>query len=223
MTTARPAPAWLRDCDAWVEQDLALLRDPDGFAPVVDRPDLQIGRRPVPDDPNLLFRWRLPVVAAAAPVVVEHFVHRLLEHHRVWIREFVGGEELSRPAPGVRVLHQRFDPGVPGVRPRDVCSAEVVRELAGGVTVVSHRSVDEAPMPPRHERITWWGAVLVTPLDDATCELVYLDRENQGGRFPAWLMNRMMPRYLVLQAEAVARFFADGDGAAAGRRGGSGP
>lgn len=209
MTTARPAPVWLADCDAWVEQDLVLLRDT-AFRPVVDRPGLQIGRRPMPDDPNLLFRWRLPVVAAPADVVVEHFVHRLLEHHQVWTREFVGGTELSRPAPGVRVLHQRFDPGVPVVRKRDVCSAEVVRELPDDVTVVSYRSVDEAPIPAGHERITWWGAALVTPLDDATCELVYLDRENQGGRFPAWLMNRMMPRYLVLQAEAVAGFFARG-------------
>jgi hypothetical protein len=39
---------------------------------------------------------------------------------------------------------------------------------------------------------------------------MYLDRENQGGRFPAWLMNRMMPTHLVRQAEAVRDFFADG-------------
>jgi hypothetical protein len=62
----------------------------------------------------------------------------------------------------------------------------------------------------RHIRIDWWGAALCTPIDDAHSELVYLDRENQGGHFPAWLMNRTMTTYLVRQAEAVQRFFADG-------------
>jgi hypothetical protein len=42
-------------------------------------------------------------------------------------------------------------------------------------------------------------------------DLTYLDRENQRRSFPSWLMNRMMPRYLVYQAEQVRRFF---DGAA---------
>lgn len=206
----RASPAWLAQCDGWLDRDLGLLRDADGFRPVVSRADLQIGSRPMPDDPNLLFRWRLPLVDAPAAVVLEGFVHRLLDHHEVWTREFAGGRELCRPAPGVRVLQQRFDPGIPGIRPRDVCSAEVVRRLDGAAVVVSYRSVDEAPVPTGHVRLDWWGAVLITPLDAGTCELVYLDRENQGGRFPARLMNRLMPRYLVLQAEAVRRFFAGG-------------
>lgn len=42
----------------------------------------------------------------------------------------------------------------------------------------------------------------------------YLDRENQGGWFPTWLMNRTKPRYLSLQAEAVRRFFDAGGPAA---------
>lgn len=74
----------------------------------------------------------------------------------------------------------------------------------------SYRSVDAVPVARPNRRIDWWGAVLCTPVDDTTCELVYLDRENQGGRFPARLMNHVMPRYLVTQAEQVRRFFADG-------------
>lgn len=194
----------------WLEQDLALLRDAQGFRPRVAQADLEIGSRPMPDDPNLLFRWRLPVVDAPAAVVFEGFVHQLLEHHRVWTREFAGGEVLAEPAPGVRLLTQRFQPGVPGVAPRDLCSAEVVRALPGGVLQASYRSVDLAPRRAGVERIDWWGAVLCTPAGEGHSELVYLDRENQGGRFPAWLMNLMMPRYLVLQAEAVRGFFADG-------------
>ena len=121
-----------------------------------------------------------------------------------------GRDVLASPAPGVRVLAQRFVPGVPGIAPRDLCSVEVVRALPGGVLQASYRSIDAAPRLAGHERIDWWGAALCTPRGEARSELVYLDRENQGGRFPAWLMNRLMPRYLVLQAEAVRGFFGAG-------------
>jgi hypothetical protein len=96
------------------------------------------------------------------------------------------------------------------VAKRDLCSAEVVRDLGDGRLQASFRSVDAMPAQEGHVRIDWWGAVLCVPIDDARSELIYLDRENQGGRFPAWLMNRMMTGYLVTQAEAVQHFFADG-------------
>ncbi len=165
----------------------------------------------MPGDPNHLFRWRLPCVAAPAEIVFEGFVSRLLEYHKQWTREFAGGHVVEVLGPDARILYQRFEPGVPGIKPRDLCSLELVRELAPGVKLASFRSVDRLPPEPGYERIDWWGAALCTTLKDGkTSELVYLDRENQGGRFPAWLMNRMMPKYLVLQAEQVRRFFADG-------------
>jgi hypothetical protein len=164
----------------------------------------------MPDDPNLLFRWRLPLVNAPADVVFEGFVVRLLDYHREWTREYAGGHVVESPAPDTRVLYQRFVPGIPGVAPRDLCSAEVVRELPGGVKLASFRSLASLPKVAGHERIDWWGAALCTPRGDGQSELIYLDRENQGGRFPAWLMNRMMTKYLVLQAEQVRRFFATG-------------
>lgn len=202
--------AALSDVEAWLTRDLALLNDANGFRPMVDRDDLQIGSRAMPDDPNLLFRWRLPVVNAAADVVFEGFVHRLLEYHGEWTKEYLDGQVVSTPSPDTRVLYQRFAPGIPGIAKRDLCSAEVVRELDGGALLASFRSVNAMPPVPGHVRIDWWGAALCTPLDDAHSELIYLDRENQGGRFPAWLMNRTMKTYLVRQAEAVRTFFAAG-------------
>jgi hypothetical protein len=202
--------ASLSDAESWPTRDLGLLNDAEGFHPLVDRADLQIGSRPFPDDPNLLFRWRLPVVNAPAEVVFEGFVHRLLDYHGEWTKEYVGGEVVATPSPGTRVLHQRFAPGIPGIAKRDLCSAEVIRELPGGVLLASFRSVDAMPPVRGHVRIDWWGAALCTPLDNGRSELIYLDRENQGGRFPAWLMNRTMTTYLIRQAEAVRRFFADG-------------
>ena len=94
---------------------------------------------------------------------------------------------------------------------RDLCSVEVLGERAPGAKLVSFRSIDRLPPTPGHERIDWWGAALCTTRADGVhSDLTYLDRENQGGAFPAWLMNRMMPRYLVKQAEAVRAFFRGG-------------
>jgi hypothetical protein len=200
----------LSDRATWLSVDLALLEDASGFAPTVARDDLQVGKRPMPDDPNHLFRWRLPVVNAPAEVVFEGFVRRVLDYHREWTREFTGGHVVSTPEADTRIIYQRFEPGIPGISPRDLCSAEVVQDRREGVKLVSFRSIDTLPKTPGFERIDWWGAALCRPIDAHRSELIYLDRENQGGRFPAWAMNLMMTRYLVLQAESVRRFFANG-------------
>ena len=203
-------PDGLDQAESWLSQDLVLLDDVAGFRPVVRRDDLLIGSRPMPDDPNLLFRWHLPRVNAPASVVFEGFVTRLLDYHAEWTREFSGGHVVSEPRPGVRILYQTFRPGLPGVSQRDLCSAEIVTDLPGGAKLASFRSVDSVPNQSGFVRIQWWGAALCRPVDPTSSELIYLDRENQGGRFPSWLMNRMMPRYLVHQAEQVRAFFADG-------------
>lgn len=148
---------------------------------------------------------------APAHVVFEGFVDRLLDYHKEWTREFAGGHVVETLAPKARMLGRRFEPGIPGIAKRDLCSLEVVRDIAPGVKLASFRSVDRLPRSPGFERIDWWGAALCTALPgNQQSELVYLDRENQGGLFPVWLMNRMMPKYLVAQAECVQRFFADG-------------
>jgi hypothetical protein len=206
---------WASRVDEWLARDHALMTDDSGWSAVLERDDLQIWRRALPDDPNHLFRWRLPIVGAPADIVFEGFVHRLLDYHKEWTREFAGGRIVESLAPNARIIHQRFEPGIPGISKRDLCSVEVVRDVAPGVKLASFRSVDHLPSEPGHERIDWWGAALCTTrADGKTSELVYLDRENQGGWFPTWLMNRTMPRYLILQAEAVSRFFEAGGPAA---------
>lgn len=202
---------WSTRSAAWLAQDHALLTSDDGWKPLAGRDGIDLWSRPMADDDNHLFRWRLPVVAAPAEVVFEGFVHRLLDYHKEWTREFAGGRVVEILSPEARVVYQRFEPGIPGIKPRDLCSLEVVSSVAPGVQLASFRSVDLLPSEPGYERIDWWGAVLCTTLPDGvTSELRYLDRENQGGWFPSWLMNRMMPNYLLIQAEAVRRFFADG-------------
>src|SRR4051794_9218308 len=121
------AQNWPQRADEWLERDHRLLTESEGWRVRLERDDLQIWSRPMADDPNHLFRWRLPVVAAPAEVVFEGFVHRILEYHKQWTREFAGGRVVETLGPSTRVVYQRFEPGVPGISPRDLCSAEVVR------------------------------------------------------------------------------------------------
>ncbi len=205
----QPFATWEANASSWLDEDLRLMTSDDGWKSLIHREALDIWSRPSVDDPNHLFRWKLNVVNADAEVVFEAFVARLLEFHKEWTREYAGGHVVETMRADARVLYQRFVPGLPGISNRDLCSLEVVRDLAPGVKLASFRSVDRLPPVRGFERIDWWGAALCTTRPDGvSSELVYLDRENQGGAFPSWLMNRMMPRYLVLQAEAVSAFFA---------------
>ncbi len=204
----QPFATWEANASAWLDEDLRLMTSDGGWKSLLHRADLDIWSRPSVDDRNHLFRWKLPVVAATADVVFDAFVRRVLEFHKEWTREFAGGHVVETLRPDARVIYQRFEPGLPGISNRDLCSVEVVKDLAPGVKLASFRSVDRLPPERGFERIDWWGAALCTTRPDGrSSELVYLDRENQGGAFPSWLMNRMMPRYLVLQAEAVSAFF----------------
>ena len=203
------AAEWAGHAEGWLRRDLELLTKDEGWRALRVAAPVSLWSRAMPDDPNDLFRWRLPAVDAPAEAVFRCFVLDILEHHKVWTKEFVGGSVVDEPAPGVRILHQRFEPGIPGVTPRDLCAIEVARDLEPGVKLVSYRSVDRLSAVPGFVRIDWWGAALIRTVSDGTrSELTYLDRENQGGWFPTWLMNRMMPGYLVFQATQVQAFFA---------------
>ena len=69
---------------------------------------------------------------------------------------------------------------------------------------------DTIPVPEGYERIDWWGGHLFEANSDGTSQLVLIDRENQGGRFPAFMMNKIMPKYLSHQFESITDFFKKG-------------
>jgi hypothetical protein len=193
----------------WLATDIKLLTSPDGWTAAAGA-GFPLWRRSMVDNPNDLFLWRHERLNAPPRRVHAALTHQILAYHQHWTREFRGGElvrELSRNA---KIFYQWFDPGIPGITKRDLCYLMVEQELENGALLASYRSV---PEPPRgdFERIDWWGASLCVPgSTPGTCAFSYLDREDQGGRFPVWLMNRMMPRYLRMQRDGLARFFADG-------------
>lgn len=199
---------WKSRAQGWLDGDFRLLTHDEGWAPCRAPEGIELWRRKTTDDPNELYRWRLARVDAPADVVFDRFVRDILEHHQAWTKEFAGGHVVETLGPDARVVYQHFEPGIPGVSKRDVCSLEVTRKLSDDTWLVSFRSVDGVPPVPGHIRIDWWGAALIRGVDDAHAELLYLDRENQGGWVPAWAMNLAMPKYLVDQAVAVRRFFA---------------
>ncbi len=202
---------WAARAEQWLATDLALLTHDEGWRACSSRAGIGLWRKKCDDDPNDLFRWRLPTVDAPADVVFEGFVTKILDYHKHWTREFAGGRIVEVLSPDARVIYQSFKPGIPGIAMRDLCSIEVTQRLSPGATLTSFRSVDAVPDVPGQVRIDWWGAALIKALDGGgRCELIYLDRENQGGRVPAWMMNRAMPGYLLLQAEQVQKFFAEG-------------
>lgn len=204
-------PDWLASSAEWLETDYRLMTSDEGWTAGPRYGAIEVDRRRMPDDPNELFRWKLPDIGAPHDHVFEAFVARVLDYHQHWTKEFVGGHVVERLRPDARIVYQRFHPGVPGVRDRDLCYAEVTRTVSGSVLQASYRSVDAEPRRPRHERIQWWGANLcINGPTPGRSSMIYLDRENQGGRFPSWLMNLLMPRYLRAQAEQIARFFEGG-------------
>jgi hypothetical protein len=201
---------WMAQSQDWLTTDHHLLTAPDGWSPRAPRGAFAIQRRAVPDDPNHLFRWRIDRLGAPAEAVFEAFVDRILENHGHWTREYTGGRVVDVLGPDARILYQQFDPGVPGVARRDLCYLAVTRRLPDGAIQASYRSVDAVPAVPGFTRIRWWGANLCVPGRGGTSAMIYLDRENQGGAFPPWLMNLLMPRYLRAQCEALVRFFEGG-------------
>ena len=76
----------------------------------------------------------------------------------------------------------------------------------------SFRSIiwEDKPVPNGFERIDWWGGHLFEANPDGTSQLVLIDRENQGGQFPAFMMNLIMPQYLTHQFESIIKFFKNG-------------
>jgi|JI10StandDraft_1071094.scaffolds.fasta_scaffold517745_2 hypothetical protein len=100
-----------------------------------------------------------------------------------------------------------------GVMPRLLVAIYVGRTRANGDTALSCRSLpadkyDRSAIPANLPVIDWYGAFhfAKVPGDDAACRVCKLDREDQGGKFPAWLMNKTMPGFLEEEVVKVVDY-----------------
>lgn len=203
---------WQLNNEKWLDSDLRLMISDEGWNERSQKKGIRIWQRPFADDKNDLFRWRLPRVAAPHTDVFDVFTHKMLDYHQYWTAEYTGGFRVQEIDENTQILYQQFSPGVPFIAKRDLLYVQWWRQIDHQTLQTSFRSIvlDKIPVPTGFERIDWWGGHLFQANPDGTSQLVLIDRENQGGRFPAFIMNQIMPNYLTHQFESILQFFEKG-------------
>ncbi|MEZ4903012.1 MAG: START domain-containing protein [Spirosomataceae bacterium] len=207
---------WQINKERWLDTDLALMTSDDGWRSRTQKKGIRIWQRPFADNKNDLFRWRLPRVAAAHTEVFDVFTNKMVDYHHYWTAEYTGGYVVKVIDDNTQIIYQQFDPNVPFIFKRDLLYIQWSKKINNKTIQTSFRSVilDEFPVPKGFERIDWWGGHLFEANADGTSQLVLIDREDQGGRFPAFMMNLVMPSYLTHQFENIVKFFEKGGVAA---------
>jgi hypothetical protein len=203
---------WQLNNEKWLDKDLALMTSDIGWKERSTRKGISIWQQSFADDKNDLFRWRLPEVAANYNEVFEVFINKMIDYHHYWTAEYTGGFLVEQINESTQIIYQQFNPNIPFISKRDLLYIQWTRKLGDKSLQTSFRSIvlDNMPVPDGFERIDWWGAHLFEANNDGTSQLALIDRENQGGRFPSFMMNKIMPKYLTLQFESIIEFFKKG-------------
>jgi hypothetical protein len=203
---------WQAKKEAWLNKDLTLMTSDKGWKKRSQKNGISIWQQPFDDDKNDLFRWRLPIVKANFEEVHDIFTNKMLDYHQYWTAEYSGGYVVKEIDENTQIIYQQFNPGIPIISKRDLLYIQWSRKIDEKTIQTSFRSIilDDMPVPDGFERIDWWGAHLFEANADGTSQLVLIDRENQGGRFPSFMMNLIMPKYLSHQFESIIKFFEKG-------------
>lgn len=203
---------WQENKEKWLDKDLVLMTTDEGWKERTQKGGISFWQRPFDDDKNDLFRWRLPKVAASHEEVFDVFTNKMIDYHHYWTAEYTGGYVVKVIDENTQIIYQQFNPNKPFISKRDLLYIQWSRKINDKTTQTSFRSIllDEVPVPKGFERIDWWGGHLFEANPDGTSQLVLIDRENQGGLFPAFLMNMVMPQYLTYQFESIIKFFKNG-------------
>jgi START domain len=203
---------WQLNKEAWLDKDLALMTTNDGWKERSQKNGISIWQRPFADDKNDLFRWRLPNVAATHTEVFDVFTNKMLDYHHYWTAEYTGGYVVKVIDENTQIIYQQFNSGIPFISNRDLLYIQWSRKIDDKTIQTSFRSIvlEDMPVPVGFERIDWWGGHLFEANDNSTSQLVLIDRENQGGQFPSFMMNLVMPKYLTHQFESIIKFFKNG-------------
>ena len=203
---------WQLHKEKWLDTDLALMTTNTGWKERTAKNGISIWQQSFADDKNDLFRWRLPRVEADYKVVHDVFANKMIDYHQYWTKEYTGGFMVKEIAADAQIIYQQFNPNIPFIAKRDLLYIQWSRRVDDKTIQTGFRSIviDDMPVPAGFERIDWWGGHLFEANDDGTSQLVLIDRENQGGRFPSVMMNMVMPQYLTLQFESIVEFFNKG-------------
>jgi hypothetical protein len=203
---------WQLNKKAWLDKDLALMTTNEGWKERNQKNGISIWQQSFADDKNDLFRWRLPQVAAPHTEVFDVFTNKMIDYHHYWTAEYTGGYVVKEIDAQTQIIYQQFDPNKPLISKRDLLYIQWSRKIDDKTIQTSFRSIvwDEIPVPQGFERIDWWGGHLFEANADGTSQLVLIDRENQGGWFPYFMMNLVMPQYLTHQFESIIKFFEKG-------------
>ncbi len=136
----------------------------------------------------------------------------MIDYHQYWTAEYTGGYVVKVIDENTQIIYQQFNPNKPFISKRDLLYIQWLRKIDEKTIQTSFRSIiwEGIPVPVGFERIDWWGAHLFEANPDGTSQLVLIDRENQGGFFPSFLMNKIMPQYLTHQFESIVKFFENG-------------
>jgi hypothetical protein len=203
---------WQINKAKWLDTDLALMTNDNGWKERTQKGGISIWQRPFADDENDLFRWRLPKVEADFKEVFDVFTNQMIDYHHYWTAEYSGGYIVKEIDENTQIIYQQFDPNKPFISKRDLLYIQWSRKIDDKTIQTSFRSIvwEEIPVPNGFERIDWWGGHLFEANSDGTSQLVLIDRENQGGFFPSFMMNKIMPQYLTHQFESIVKFFEKG-------------
>ena len=180
---------WQINKENWLDQDLALMTSDAGWRERTQKSGISIWQRSFADDDNDLFRWRLPSVAADHNVVFDVFVNKMIDYHQYWTAEYTGGFLVEYLDENAQIIYQQFNPNIPFISKRDLLYIQCSRRIDDRTIQTSFRSIvmNDMPVPNGFERIDWWGGHLFGANSDGTSQLVLIDRENQGGSFPAFI------------------------------------
>jgi len=203
---------WQSNKENWLDTDLALMTSNEGWKERSEKNGINIWQRSFSDDKNDLFRWRLPSVAASHEEIFDVFTNKMVDYHQYWTAEYTGGFMVKELDENTQIIYQQFNSGIPFISNRDLLYIQWSRKIDDKTIQTSFRSIiwKEMPVPDGFERIDWWGGHLFEANADGTSQLVLIDRENQGGLFPSFMMNLIMPKYLTHQFESIVKFFEKG-------------
>jgi hypothetical protein len=203
---------WQLNKEKWLDSDLALMTINEGWKERNKKNGISIWQRPFVDDKNDLFRWRLPRVKADFKEVFDVFTNKMIDYHHYWTAEYTGGFVVKVIDENTQIIYQQFNSGIPFISNRDLLYIQWSRRIDEKNMQTSFRSIvlDDFPKSKGFERIDWWGGHLFEANPDGTSQLVLIDRENQGGSFPSFMMNQIMPKYLTHQFESIIKFFDTG-------------